>query len=198
MIIYCQKHHIQRKSNMKNTKEKIKAQLLQNRIIAQNCNESRELLKKGIGTQINDSIEYSFLETAYLNQKEQLLLLDKNKKNLTFQEILKLFSKKDSSFRDEYIVYKDLTEKNYIVKSGLKFGAPFRVYDKNNISKINKDENNAHSKWLVFPQNTKKKLDIYGFFGKNRIAHSTKKNVVFAFVDQEGKVSYYQTQWLKV
>jgi len=183
---------------MKNPKEKIKAELFKKRIIAQNCNESRQLLKKGIGTLINDRIEYSFLETAYLHEKEQLIVLDKNAKSISKEELIKIFYKSEKDFVEKYTVYKDLFEKGYIVKSGLKFGAPFRVYEKDKFSKDNQDRNNSHSKWLVFPLNIKKKLDIYGFFANNRVAHSTKKKVLLAFVDDEGNVSYYQTEWLKV
>jgi tRNA-intron endonuclease len=183
---------------MKNPKEKIKAELLKNRVIAQNCNESRQLLKKGIGTLFNDIIEYSFLETAYLHENEHLIIFNKNAKNISKQELIKLFYKLEKGFREKYAVYKDLFEKGYIVKSGLKFGAPFRVYEQSKFSKANQDRNNSHSKWLVFPLDIKKKLDIHDFFGKNRLAHSTKKKVLFAFVDEEGNVSYYQTEWVKV
>jgi tRNA-intron endonuclease len=35
----------------------------------------------------------------------------------------------------------------------------------------------------------------HDFSAKNRIAHSTKKNLLIAIVDEEGDVSYYEVSW---
>jgi len=182
---------------MKMPKEKIKGEIFENIIIGQNCNESREMLKRGIGSISKGFVEYSLIETFYLLEKG-LLSIYKGKNELNKEDLLKIALKKDKGFREKYIVYNDLAEKGYVVKSGLKFGAPFRVYEKGKFPILNTGKNDSHSKWLVYPYKTKQKLDIYGFFSKNRVAHSTKKKALFAFVDEEGNVSYYQTEWIKV
>ena len=182
---------------MRRATEKIKGEIFGDRIIAQNCNESRELLKRAIGTISKEILEYSFIEAFYLLEKG-LLSIYKTKNELNKEDLIKIALKKDKGFREKYIVYNDLSEKGYIVKSGLKFGAPFRVYEKGKFPLQSTGKNDSHSKWLVYPHKTKQKLDLYGFFSKNRVAHSTKKESVFAFVDEEGNVSYYQTKWLKV
>ena len=57
------------------------------------------------------------------------------------------------------------------------------------LSKIlNKKINNAN--FVVY------KLEWKDFTAKNRIAHSTKKQLLLAIVDEEGDVSYYQSDWL--
>ena len=54
-----------------------------------------------------------------------------------------------------------------------------------------------HAKWVVFVDHESKKLTWHDFAAKNRIAHSTKKNLLLGIVDEEGDVSYYEVKWIK-
>ncbi len=78
-----------------------------------------------------------------------------------------------------------------MVKTALKFGADFRVYDKE--TKPGK----KHAKWLVFVERETNKLTWHEFSAKNRVAHSTKKKLLLAIVDEENDVSYYEVGWVK-
>jgi tRNA-intron endonuclease, archaea type len=40
-------------------------------------------------------------------------------------------------------------------------------------------------------------INWHDFAAKNRVAHSTKKNLVIAIVDDESDVSYYEISWLR-
>jgi tRNA-intron lyase len=75
------------------------------------------------------------------------------------------------------------------VKSGLKYGFRFRVYDKGI------REGDDHSLWLVEPVLEVDSFKVKDIAGKNRIAHSTKKKVLFGIVDNEGAVTYLETSW---
>jgi tRNA-intron endonuclease len=66
-------------------------------------------------------------------------------------------------------VYKNLRKQSYTVKTGLKFGADFRVYEKG------KTPDESHAKWLVFVEHETNKNSWQDFSAKNRVAHSTKK-----------------------
>jgi len=66
-------------------------------------------------------------------------------------------------------VFKNLREKGYIVKTALKFGAEFRIYEKG--AKPGKN----HAKWIVFTDYESGKLTWHEFSAKTRVAHSTKK-----------------------
>ncbi len=83
-----------------------------------------------------------------------------------------------------YKVFKDLRERGYIAKSGFKFGAHFRVYERGEYS-------NAHSVYLV---HAVKEGDILSFSELSRairLSQSVKKKMIFAAVDDEGDVTYY-------
>lgn len=113
--------------------------------------------------------------------------LSRNNKILPYEKLLKIFSKKD--FFTRYLIFRELKNKGYIVKTGLKFGAEFRVYDKNNYNK--------HAKWLVYPLLQKGKINLDEFISKNRIAHSTGKKLLLGIVDNEEKVLFYEISWIK-
>ncbi len=75
------------------------------------------------------------------------------------------------------------------MKSGLKFGSEFRVY---------KSKNEAHAKWIVFPVTKHNKINWEDFIAKNRIAHSTGKNLLIAIVDSQQDVTFYEIGWIKI
>ena len=86
-------------------------------------------------------------------------------------------------------MFKDLRDKGYLLKTALKFGADFRVYDKGH--KPGKE----HAKWILYPVSESQEMTWHDFSAKNRVAHSTKKNLLIAVVDSEGDITYYEIAW---
>ncbi len=143
------------------------------------------------GEKYGEKILYSLPEAFLLVQDKKMDILDYREKELSQKEILKKFERIDKKFKTKYIVFKDLRKKGYIVKTALKFGAEFRVYNKG--EKISK----THSKWILFPVSENKQMTWQDFSAKTRVAHSTKKNLLIAIVDEEGDVSYYEVKWTR-
>ena len=112
-------------------------------------------------------------------------------KKISEKELLRKFQKFDKKIQIKYPVFKDLRQKGYVIKTALKFGADFRIYPKG--AKPGK----KHAKWIVFIDHESKKLTWHEFSAKNRVAHSTKKNLLLAIVDEEGDITYYEVSWLK-
>ncbi len=171
---------------------KIKAILISEKITS-NTAESRNLFSVSrFGEKIGEKILYSPSEALFLVQKNKLDIFDYRDKKLTQKEILKKFGRFDKRFATKYAVFKNLREKGYIVKTALKFGAEFRVYEKG------KKIGQSHSKWILFPVSESSNLTWHEFASKNRVAHSTKKRLLVAIVDDEGDVSYYEINWTKI
>jgi tRNA-intron endonuclease len=168
----------------------IKAQLIKE-IVSTNESKAFNLYKKScFGKPIGEKIRYTLSEAFFLMEKKKIEIYSKNKK-LTKKEIESKFQKIDKKFLIKYPVFKDLREKGYIIKTALKFGADFRVYDKG------KKPGKVHAKWIVFTEHETKKLSWQEFSAKNRVAHSTKKKLLLAILDEESDVSYYEVGWLK-
>jgi tRNA-intron endonuclease, archaea type len=136
------------------------------------------------------TISFNSLEAAYLvaNQK---IVVQKGKKILTYEDLVKQFSKKEKDFLNRYAVYANLRKSGYVVKTALKFGADFRVYDKG--IKMGED----HAKWIVFAVKESQMQSWREFSAKGRVAHSTKKKLLIAVVDDEQDVTYFQVDWTK-
>ncbi|MCR4284862.1 MAG: tRNA-intron lyase [archaeon] len=163
----------------------IKATLISEKV-SSNSVEARNLFASQMfGEEVGEKIFYSLVEAFYLVEKGQMELLDFRDKKLSSSEISRRFESIDKKFKVKYIVFKDLRKRGYIVKTALKFGAEFRVYEKNS----------KHSKWILFPVSENNQMTWQDFSAKNRVAHSTKKNLLIAVVDEECDVSYYEVKW---
>ena len=163
------------------------------KIIAENSDAARELHNQSsYGTLLEDGrIELSLLEALYLVEKKRLRLIDTKRKEIDVARLVKKTKKHEKNFWTKYTVFKDIRNRGYIIKTALKFGADFRVYDRG--IKPGQD----HAKWILFPIHESSSLTWHDFASKNRVAHSTKKNLLLAIVDEENDVSYYEVQWVK-
>lgn len=170
--------------------EKIKAYLTEE-IISSPDSEAFSLYEKShFGEEKNNKINYSLTEAMFLLEDNKIEIYS-NKKNLSQKEFLEKCRRIDKKFQVKYLVFKDLREKGYVVKTALKFGADFRVYDKGHAP------GEEHAKWIVFAEHETNRLTWHEFSAKNRVAHSTKKNLLIAIADEEGDISYYEVKWVK-
>lgn len=174
-------------------KEKVKAVFANERVIAESSDEARELYNQSrYGTILESGkIQLSLLEALYLLEKNKLELKDSRNKSLNFESLLKKATKLESNFWIRYCVFKDMRNRGYIIKTALKFGADFRVYDRG----VKPGED--HARWIIYPVHEGSTLTWYEFAAKNRVAHSTKKRLMMGIVDDEGDVTYYEIKWLK-
>ncbi len=170
--------------------EKIRAYIL-GEIVSSNSSEAYSLYEKSsFGERKDSKIIYSSMETLFLLEKNKMEVFSGSKK-LSREELMRKFKKIDKKIQLKYPVFRDLREKGYVVKTALKFGAEFRVYEKG--AKIGE----KHSKWIVFTDYESKTFSWQEFSSKNRVAHSTKKNLLIAIVDEEGDITYYEVRWIK-
>ena len=169
----------------------IKAQLISEKI-SSNSKEAQNLFStQRFGEKSGEKIYYTLPESLFLVEQKKMQIHDHRDKKLAIKKLMQRFQRIDKKFKTKYIVFKDLRKKGYIVKTALKFGAEFRVYEKGKT--IGRD----HAKWILFPVSENHQLTWHDFSAKNRVAHSTKKNLLIAIVDEEGDVSYYEVGWLR-
>jgi len=171
----------------------VKAIFARERIITESTNEARELYNQSrYGTLLEEGkVQLSLLEALYLIEKGKLKVLDGKNKIITFEKFLKKAQKVEPNFWIRYCVFKDIRNRGYIIKTALKFGADFRIYDRG----IKPGED--HAKWIVYPVHEGETLTWYEFAAKNRVAHSTKKRLLMGIVDDEGDVTYYEIKWVR-
>ncbi len=170
--------------------EKITA-YLSGEIVSSADSDAYSLYKKShFGEPKEDKIQYSLTEALFLLEKGKIEIVSRNKR-LSKKEFMEKCRKIDRKIQIKYPVFRDLRERGYVVKTALKFGADFRVYEKGS------SPGERHAKWVVFTEHESNRLTWHEFSAKNRVAHSTKKNLLLAIVDEEGDISYYEVRWLK-
>ncbi|MBU1976308.1 MAG: tRNA-intron lyase [Nanoarchaeota archaeon] len=172
---------------------KIKAHFLQERILTEACDEARDLYAQSrYGTVLSDGrVQMSLIEGYYLMEKGRLIIVDGRGKDLTSTSYMRKANKVEPNFWTKYCVYKDIRNRGYIIKTALKFGADFRVYDRG----VKPGED--HARWVVFPVAEGSTLTWQEFAAKNRVAHSTKKRLMMGIVDEETDVTYYEIRWMR-
>jgi len=174
-------------------KELIKTIFSKERIMTAATDDARELYNSNrFGTLIdNEKVQLSLLETMYLIEKDRIEVFDGRKKKIDSDAFLKKAGRMEKKFWIRYVVFKDLRDRGYIVKTALKFGADFRVYDRG----VKPGED--HAKWIIYAVHERDSLTWHGFSAKNRVAHSTKKKLMIGTVDDEGDVTYWEVKWVK-
>ena len=171
----------------------INALMAGERVITEASDDARELYNQSRFGSISDSgkIELSLLEGFYLMEKGKLDVKSDAGRKISFESFLRKARKTEPNFWIRYCVFKDMRNRGYIIKTALKFGADFRVYDRG----VKPGED--HARWIIYPVNEGSTLTWHEFSAKNRVAHSTKKRLLMGIVDAENDVTYYEIKWVR-
>jgi tRNA-intron endonuclease, archaea type len=162
--------------------------IFRNRIVLANGAETDRIASQGYGTrQTSGKLALSLLEATYLHEKGVITLVDTKKKTLSLEQIERRAAKLEPKFWIRWHVFSDLRSRGYIVKTALKFGADFRVYERG----VKPGED--HAKWVVYAVHEAENFSWHDFSAKNRVAHSTKKRLLLGIVD----VMYYEVKWVR-
>lgn len=143
-----------------------------------------------LGEPKGELIYYSPVEALFL-LKDKKMALFKGKKALSVSEYARIASRKDTRIEHKAAVFADLRKKGYVLKTALKFGADFRVYQKG------ARPGTAHAEWLLYCVGENESHSWHEFAAKNRIAATTKKKLMLAIVDDEDDIVYYEVSWMR-
>ncbi len=173
-------------------KQIVKGIFMEGRVITEDSDAAREFYNQSrFGTIIKNKVELGMLEALYLMEAGKLEISSASGRKMSAEQLMKKAKKTEPNFWIRYCVFRDIRSRGYIVKTALKFGADFRVYDRG----VKPGED--HAKWVVFPIHEATALTWHDFSAKNRVAHSTKKRLLLAVVDEEGDISYWESRWIR-
>ncbi len=184
------------KGEPKKPKEQVRAFMLKERVLTENSDAARELYNQSrYGKLLPDGrVQLSLTEAMYLLDRGRMVVESGSttkSKQVTSDQFLKNVCKSQKNFWVKYSVFKDIRDRGYIIKTALKFGADFRVYDRG----VKPGED--HARWIIYPVHEGDSMTWQEFSAKNRVAHSTKKKLLIGVVDDEGDVSYWECRWLR-
>jgi tRNA-intron endonuclease len=164
------------------------SELSGNLVIIREGNIAKIHEKSYYGNMTEDGLQLSIIEALYLMEKGKLeVKLDSG--NLSIENLFKII-RKQGSFTN-YIVYRDLRNRGYIVKTGFKYGSEFRLYERG------KSPGDGHSNYLVKVANENSEFMMSDMSSYVRVAHGVNKKLLFAVVDDENDITYYNVEWTR-
>jgi tRNA-intron endonuclease len=89
-----------------------------------------------------------------------------------------------------YTVYRDLRDRGFIVRSGLKYGSDFTVY--------RLGPGLEHAPYILHVYRGFERLDPTEIVRAGRLSHSVRKTFILAFPSRDGRVTYLMFNWLKL
>jgi len=158
-------------------------------LIDEDNRKAISLNEKSFFGKIEDNfLELSLIEACYLMEKGRLNIYENDKK-CDFTYIIDLIRKKNSY--GKYIVYRDLKDRGYIIRTGFKYGAEFRLYDRGN------KPGDGHSEFLVKIFFGNDNIPAMDFASYIRVSHGVNKNLLLAIVDDDLDITYYNVEWTR-
>jgi tRNA-intron endonuclease len=142
------------------------------------------LSSRGYGTILNETFTLSLYEALYLLDKEQLEVLDKNKKSAKFETLLEHYQEKDENAWVNYLVYRDLRTRGYVVREGFGVETNFRIYERGAYGKDT-------AQYLVLSIQEGKPLPIQDLKNAVQQCQSQKKELTIAVMNRRGETVYY-------
>jgi len=161
------------------------------KVVVGDSETKSQLKERGFGEAEGKRMVISLIEAAFLLDTEKLDVMDGNKK-MSFDDLLKVGSRHEPEFYNKYLVFKDLRERGLLVRTGLKFGSDFRIYERgSNVGK-------GHSAYLVHVVPEEYTCSFPEMARAIRLAENVNKKMVYGIVDEEGDVNYYLVDRMKL
>ncbi|MFH1402766.1 MAG: tRNA-intron lyase [Candidatus Altiarchaeota archaeon] len=154
------------------------------KVLVGDSDTKSQLIQRGFGEEEDGTYVLSLIEALFLVEEVKLDVM-KKEKPLSFEDLVKLGSAKEEEFYNKYIVYKDLRKRGLVVRTGLKFGTDFRLYDRG--GSVGK----SHSKYLVHVVPEEYSCSFPEMARALRLAKNVNKDMIYAIVDEECDVTYY-------
>ena len=177
----------------------IKSELIENRIIVWNIEDSRKLFSKGyygkpIGIpkpkpeEINVPLILDLIEGLYLLENKIINII-KQKHKVSVEQMIEICKKEYHDFDKKYLVYKNFRDKKYIINPGIKFGCDFAVYEKG--------PGIDHAPYLIQVYNRTEPITSTGIVLAGRLATTVRKQFILAIPKGKEKIDFLALDWWK-
>jgi len=163
---------------------KISAKWINEKTVVINPKMQNILTDRGFGESENDSLILNSFETLYLLYNDKLELKKINK-SIVFDELMQKYIQKNDDILIQFLLYRDLRTKGYVVKDGFGFGSDFRVYERGNYGL--KD-----AKFLIFAFNEGTQQKISKLYKNIEEITKMGKEPIIAVIERRGEIIYYK------
>ena len=177
----------------------MKSELIENRIIVWDIEDSRKLFSQGyygkpIGIpkpvieEIDAPLILDLIEGLYLLENKKISIT-KLKQKINVKQMTEICKKEIHEFGGKYIVYKNFRDKGYIINPGIKFGCDFAVYEKG--------PGIDHAPFLIQVYNRSESITATGIVLAGRLATTVRKQFILAIPKGKDHVDFLALDWWK-
>ncbi|MEM3736909.1 MAG: tRNA-intron lyase [Candidatus Bathyarchaeia archaeon] len=164
---------------------KVTAVLSGRKVCVQDLASGQILLERGYGDKIGNSIELAPYEALYLLAEGWLDVLDEETgEKVAFKELLDLYRSKDRRIWARYLIYRDLRERGYVVKSGFGLGVDFRVYERGTYGK-------EAAQYIVYGVFEGEPILVGDMAKALNYSSNLKKEMILGVIERRGEIVYY-------
>lgn len=142
------------------------------------------LSSRGYGTLENKVFKLTFYESLYLLDKSMLEIKDEKGKNIDFQNLLHCYEAQNNNAWVNYLVYRDLRSRGYVVREGFGGGIDFRIYERGTYGKDT-------APYLIMVTQEGKPLPVNDLADALTKCNSQKKELILAVTNRRGEVVHY-------
>lgn len=142
------------------------------------------LSSRGYGTTEKEVFSLSFYEALYLKDKNLLEVRDERGKEVDFQGLVRCYEAVDENAWVNYLVYRDLRSRGYVVRDGFGAGINFRIYERGAYGKDT-------AQYLVLSTQEGKPLPIQELVKAVQQCQSQKKELILAVMNRRGEAVHY-------
>lgn len=179
----------------------IEAMLMESNLIVWDLKNAVQLYREGfygkpVGVrkpkleEFNRPLELSYLEGLYLAERGRIKIVNEKHEEIPLNKLMENARRRYGLFDDTYKVYKDLRDKGYVIKPGMKFGASFAVYKYG--------PGIDHAPFLVQVLPSTVALNTIDIVRAGRLSHSVRKRFIIATINKAtGELNYYMFKWFK-
>ena len=147
------------------------------------------LSSRGYGTSEDKVFRLTFFETLYLQDKGMLTVKGDKDEAVDFQTVLHCYEGVNENAWVNYLVYRDLRSRGYVVREGFGTGTEFRVYERGAYGKDS-------ASYMVLGTQEGKPLGIDNLADVLAQCQSQKKELVLAVMNRRGEIVYYSVSQL--
>ena len=133
-------------------------------------------------------LHLSLIEACYLLEKNRLDIYENDAK-CDLSSFIGLL--KEKNIYGKYVVYRDLKDRGYVIKTGFKYGSEFRLYDRG------RSPGKGHSDFLVKIIYENFNINVLDFSSYVRVSHGVNKKLLLAIVDDDFDITYYNVEWTR-
>lgn len=139
------------------------------------------------GTRLDDGrLELEPVEVLHLLERKRIIVRSQDEMVLSSKQIVNQLLPDNPDLWVMYLVFRDLRSRGYAVRQGFGQGIGFRVYARG------ERPGAASANQLVYVLKEGEPISLNDLDLITQTALASRKNLVFALVDQNGEVNYYR------